>query len=121
MSNEVTLEQFNNYLKRKDYCLKHWGMPSLELFLTPNLPGTYDLKCVKNDVNLFESSDNFCFQIHYDPTQRLIGLFVKVNARGWFLDTIDLFEETGILLYTFQMVKESLDMMKIIYEREFYA
>lgn len=118
MGNEVSLEQFENYLAKKNHTLTHWGMPSLKLFLKLSKPGVYDLICEKDDKILFEHSEDFFYQIHYDPSQRLIGLYVKSKNRAWFLEEIDLIEETGILLYTFKMVKEKLELMQEIYERE---
>lgn len=119
--NEFSLEQFETILKKSNHTLTHWSMPSLELSLEMVALGTYNLTCVRDNVKLFENNDDFYFQIHYDAPQRLIGLYVGTNDRGWYLETTDLIDSSEIILYIFKIVKERLGMMKEIFEREFHA
>ena len=118
MSNEVSLEEFESYLAQKNHTLKHWALPSTTLVLKKIELGKYELDVLLDDEKKYETSENFNFQIHYDSTQRLIGLFVMTYDRGWFLDTVDLFERSAILLTIYKMFKEKRELMDEIYQRE---
>ncbi len=113
----VTTEQFENYLSRKNNSLKHWALPKTQLNLEKFDSGKYYLNVVKNGESVF-TNDKVSFQIHYGEKECLVGLFVQVNDRGWFLEHADIFEETNIGIGILYMFKNRFDLMKEIYERE---
>lgn len=112
----MDLKDFENKLAEIKFT--HWSIPNQKLLLEKQKPGTYLLRVLENNLELFEQSDTFSFQIHFDPTERLLGLFVKVKDRGWFLSTLDLWDLDDLKLTIIKLYNDRKEMMEEIYKRE---
>jgi hypothetical protein len=114
----VSLNDFDEYLRRKSLCMKHWGLPGIELKFSKIDSGKYLLSIWKQGNLLFENTENFSFQIHFGDKEKLCGLFVKSGSRGWFLEQADILEETNIGIGIIAMIRGRLELMHEIYGRE---
>jgi hypothetical protein len=114
----VSINDFDEYLLRKSLCLKHWGLPYTEIKLKKITSGKYFLEIYLKGELVFENTENFSYEIHFGEKERLCGLFVKSSSRGWFLEQIDIFEETNIGIGIIVMLKNRMELMHEIYDRE---
>lgn len=114
----VSLNQFHEYLNKKNFTITHWSLPKIQLKLSKIEDGKYLLNCYGKDGELFQTNEHFNFQIHYGEQECLCGLFVKSGDRGWFLETMDIFEETNIGIGIIAMFRNRRELMKEIYDRE---
>jgi hypothetical protein len=107
--------------KLEETKLQHWSIPNQKLLLEKQKPGTYLLRVLENNFEKFPGNESCSFEIHFEPTERLLGLFVKTSIKGWFLSTLDLWDLDDLKLTIIKLYNDRKELMEEIYEREFRA
>ena len=112
---KISTKSIEDYLETLQHTVKHWGLLGNILELIPESPNKYFLKISKDAEEVFPRTPDFYFQIHFDPEERLIAVFVKIFERGWFLETLDIFSEDDIKLLLVKLFSNSHKNMQEIY------
>lgn len=87
----------------------------MRLELVKIVSGAYYLKIFSEDLEKFSNSNEFNFQIHFEPEDRLLGLYVFSKGRGWYLASEDIYEPKDSKDLIVKMFNQRKKMMEEIY------
>lgn len=74
--------------------------------------GAYYLKVFDNGLERFTNSNEFNFQIHFEPEDQIIGLYVFSKNRGWYLmseNVYDINTTTDLIVKMYNTRKNMMD------------
>lgn len=103
---EKTLSKFSHKIF-------HWALAGSNIKLEKIEDCKYLIRLLKNGEEQISHS-NFSLQIHFDTKENLIGLFVKCDEKGWFIETLDIFDEDDVKQLIVRLVSSNLKMIKDI-------
>jgi hypothetical protein len=115
VTSKISTSSIEAHLKTYQHTFKHWGFLGNFIELVPESSNRYLLKVLKDDKEVFPSTPDCSFQIHFDPEERLIALFVKSFDRGWFLETLDIWDVEDIKMLLVKLFSNSHKNMQEIH------
>lgn len=100
-------------ISKFSYKIFHWGLVGHNMRLEKIEDGKYLIKLFKNEVEQI-CHPNFSLQIHFDISENLVGLFVKCGDKGWYIETLDVFDPDEIKTLIVKLFSKNYNMIRDI-------
>lgn len=111
----LNYQELDNHFQSTNFQISHWLIPRVRLVLVKIEPGAYYLKVYSDGSEKFSNSNEFNFQIHFEPEEQIIGLYVFSKNRGWYLMSENVYEIKTTTDLIVKMYNTRKNMMDEIY------